>query len=189
MKQTILLLRHGATPGNALHKYIGATDEPLSPEGRAALAGLRYPAADSVYISPMLRCRQTAELLFPGADLRVVEDLREMDFGVFEGRSFREMEQDTDYSAWLASNCEAPIPGGETKADFTQRCCAAFDGVLAQDHAPRLSFLVHGGSIMAILSRYGRPRRDYYDWAVDNGRGFLLEWDPETKLLQLLEAY
>ena len=37
MKQTILLLRHGATPGNAQHKYIGATDEPLSPEGRAAL--------------------------------------------------------------------------------------------------------------------------------------------------------
>lgn len=189
MKQTVLLLRHGATPGNALHKYIGATDEPLSPEGRAALAGLRYPAADLVYISPMLRCRQTAELLFPDATFAVVEDLREMDFGVFEGRSFREMEQDADYSAWLASNCEAPIPGGETKAGFTDRCCAAFLTVLERDPSPRLTFLVHGGSIMAVLSRYGRPRRDYYDWAVDNGRGFLLEWDPETRLLQLLEAY
>ena len=189
MKQTILLLRHGATPGNAQHKYIGATDEPLSPEGRAALQGFSYPPADLVYISPKLRCRQTAEILFPGATFREVEDLREMDFGVFEGRSFREMAQDADYSAWLDSNCEAPIPGGEVKAGFTERCCAAFLAVLEQDHAPRLSFLVHGGSIMAILSRYGRPSRDYYDWAVDNGKGFLLEWDPETKLLQLLEAY
>ena len=189
MKQTVLLLRHGATPGNALHKYIGATDEPLSPEGRAALKGLRYPATDLVYISPMLRCRQTAELLFPGAAFREVADLREMDFGVFEGRSFREMEQDADYNAWLASNCEAPIPGGEVKSGFTQRCCAAFDAVLKADPSPRLTFLVHGGSIMAILSRYGRPRRDYYDWAVDNGKGFLLEWDPEARVLELLEAY
>lgn len=189
MKQTVLLLRHGATPGNALHKYIGSTDEPLSPEGRTALEALRYPAADLVYISPKLRCRQTAELLFPGAHYAVVEDLREMHFGVFENRSFRDMEQDEDYSAWLARNCETPCPGGEAKADFTDRCCAAFRAVLAADSSPRLTFVIHGGSIMAILSRYGRPARDYYDWAVDNGKGYLLEWDPDAQILQLLEAY
>lgn len=189
MKQTVLLLRHGATPGNALHKYIGSTDEPLSPAGRAALESLHYPAVDLVYISPKLRCRQTAELLFPGAACTVVEDLREMHFGVFENRSFRDMEQDADYAAWLASNCEGHFPGGELKSDFTERCCAAFAAVLAADSSPRLTFVVHGGTIMSILSRYGQPRRDYYEWAVDNGKGFLLEWDSDKKVLELLEEY
>ena len=183
----ILMLRHGATPGNALRQYIGRTDEPLSEAGRAALNELHYPMAEKVYISPMLRCRQTAELLFPGAELIAVEGLQEMDFGHFEGRSYLDMAEDAEYQAWLDSNCEAPIPGGETKADFTERCCAAFDSVLAADDADQLVFVIHGGTIMAVLSRFGTPARSYSEWSVSNGRGFRLRWEPESRTLLLLE--
>ena len=185
----ILMLRHGATPGNALRQYIGRTDEPLSEAGRTALNDLHYPMAEKVYISPMLRCRQTAELLFPGAELIAVEGLREMDFGHFEGRSYLDMAEDAEYQAWLDSNCEAPIPGGETKADFMERCCAAFTSVLAADDAGRLVFVVHGGTLMSVLSRYAEPEREYYRWSCSNGRGYLLTCTDSPLHLTLTEEY
>ena len=63
----LLLIRHSITPGNLKKQYIGSTDQPLAPEGEA-LARERaasMPPAEALWISPMLRCRQTAAILFP----------------------------------------------------------------------------------------------------------------------------
>ena len=138
-------------------------------------------------VTPMLRCRQTAELLVPGAELVVVDGLQEMDFGHFEGRSYLDMAEDAEYQAWLDSNCEAPIPGGETKADFTARCCAAFASVLDADDAERLVFVVHGGTLMSVLSRFVEPAREYYSWSCSNGRGYRLRCDEQPLRLTLTE--
>ena len=184
--QEILLLRHGQTPGNALRQYIGVTDEHLSPEGIAQLSALAYPPADTVYVSPMLRCRETAALLFPGAELISVEGLQEMDFGCFEGRSFLDMEHDPDYRAWVDSGCESPVPGGEDKAGFTDRCCAAFLSVLDSSDAETLTFVVHGGTIMSVLSRFAVPARGYYGWFTPNGHGFRLRRRPDSRTLELI---
>ena len=68
----LLLIRHSITAGNLARRYVGRTDEGLCPEGerlaRESAAGL--PEPELVYSSPMLRCRQTAELLFPGRDIK-----------------------------------------------------------------------------------------------------------------------
>lgn len=189
MSQKILFVRHGATRGNFAHRYIGTTDEALCAEGREQLKRLHYPSTKTVYVSPLLRCKQSAKLLFPFAQQIEVEDLREMDFGSFEGRSYCDMEDDSAYVAWLASNCEAPCPNGEAKAEFIDRCCAAFARIMAVDSASQITFVVHGGTIMAILSRYGRPVFDYFDWMVPCGKGYLLEWDTKTQTLQLLQEY
>ena len=191
MNREIYLLRHGMTAGNRLHQYIGSTDEPLCPEGAAALAPLAVDGLRQVYVSPLLRCRETAALLFPGVPQTPVADLREMDFGVFEAKSYLDMDGDPAYQAWVDSNCEAPCPGGEDKAGFTERCCAAFLSVLdaeaGQSDAP-LAFVVHGGTIMSVLSRFGQPAREYYAWHVGNGRGFCLRWngDAAAPVLELL---
>ena len=76
-----LLIRHGQTQGNREHRYIGCrTDEPLCPEGIAALQGKSYPPAAKVYVSPLRRCLETAALLYPDVPTEVVEDFRECDF-------------------------------------------------------------------------------------------------------------
>ena len=113
----IYLLRHGLTAYNAEKRYQGQRDIPLCPAGRAQLrqADLR---PETVYITPLCRTRQTAEVLFPGARLVEVKDLQEMCFGSFEGRNFIEMEHDPDYLAWVNANCESPCPDGETKTVF-----------------------------------------------------------------------
>lgn len=175
------LIRHGMTPGNELHQYIGGrTDQPLSEQGRALLEGIKeqelYPSAEHVYISPMIRCKETAKILFPNAKQTIVPGLREMDFGVFEQRSADDMVNDEVYRKWVDGMCEGPIPDGEVKEDFTARCSEAFFNTMkeAEDSAV---FVIHGGTIMSILSVYGKPEKSYYDWYVKNGHGYECDWD------------
>ena len=60
----IILIRHGKTAGNIKGRYIGKTDEPLCEEGINEIRENTYPKADFVISSPMLRCRQTAEIIY-----------------------------------------------------------------------------------------------------------------------------
>ena len=173
----ILLLRHGRTPGNELHRYNGRTDESLSAAGRLALeARAPFPGAPPpiVYVTPLRRTKETAAILFPGARQIAVPGLREMDFGDFEGRSYADMEHDAAYRAWVDGGCLGPIPGGEGRAKFMPRCVAAFRAVLAADRTDRLVFVIHGGSIMALCSALATPKRDYFDWQPPTAGGFLL---------------
>ena len=85
------LIRHGETLWQGTGRYQGQTDVPLSEQGRQALSPASF-SPEKVYITALQRTRQTAERLFPQARLVVVEDLGEMNFGRFEGRSAAEME-------------------------------------------------------------------------------------------------
>ena len=188
----IYLLRHGLTSYNAEKRYQGQRDIPLSAEGRAQLRRADF-SPSTVYITPLCRTRQTAEVLFPEANLIEVKDLQEMCFGSFEGRNFIEMEHDPDYQAWVAANCESSCPDGERKDDFSDRICRTFaalvDKALA-DGEEMLVILAHGGTQMAALERYGVPRRSYYRWCAPNAGGFVLDtrdW-AEKRQLYLLKT-
>ena len=188
----IYLLRHGQTAYNAEKRYQGRGDIPLSPEGRAQLQCAAFAPA-RVYITPLKRTRQTAEVLFPQAELVPVAGLQEMDFGRFEGRNYLEMEHDPAYRAWVDSGCEAPCPGGECKAAFSDRVCAAFsalaDTALAEGET-RLVILAHGGTQMAVMERYALPKKPYYAWCGPNAGGFVLDardWG-EKRVLYLVET-
>ena len=141
----IYLLRHGLTEYNAQKRYQGQRDIPLSPEG---LAQLRRADIDPkvVYISTLQRTRQTAEVLFPDAELVPVDGLKEMCFGSFEGRNYIEMEHDPDYQAWVAANCESNCPDGERKDDFSDRVCRTFAALV--DKA-----LADGEEMLVILAQ------------------------------------
>lgn len=183
----IFLIRHGMTAGNALKRYIGRTDEPLSQEG-STLARERgcFPAVRRVWVSPLLRTRQTAAILFPNAEQRVVPGLREMDFGDFENRSADEMEDDSAYRTWVKGNCVGPCPNGEQISEFSARACAAFiESVRTVQNEKEAVFVVHGGTIMAILSRFSAIQRSYYDWFCDNCGGWRAElsWNKDIPVL------
>ena len=183
----LVFIRHGATAGNLQRRYIGRTDEPLCPEGIAQITALRgkLPAPEALFVSPMLRARQTAELLFPGMACTVVDGLRETDFGVFEGKNAAEMAEDPAYRAWVYSGCTAPIPGGEAVAAFKARCVAAFRYALKAAPQAGLSFFIlHGGGIMAILEALAEPRRDFYAYHIGNGEYLRCRYDGEKLSLR-----
>ena len=171
----IRLIRHGLTAGNAARRYVGKTDEPLCPEGRAdAEKKTKDPALERVYVSPLLRARETAAILFPNAEQVVINDLREMDFGAFEGRSADEMENDPAYRAWVEDLCRGACPGGESQAGFHARVRDAFTETVCALETDA-TFVVHGGVIMSILWQFAVPQKEFYEWITPNLGGYEAE--------------
>ena len=175
----IWLLRHGATAYNDERRYQGQIDIPLSPHGLAALKRADFDPG-VVYVSPLRRAKQTASVLFPAARQIEVTDLREMDFGAFEGHNFQELADDPDYRLWVESGCTGKTPGGESREAFSDRVCVAFaalvDAALGAGET-QLVILAHGGTQMAALERFALPRRSYFDWCGSLAGGFVLETD------------
>lgn len=179
----IYLIRHGETEWNLERRYQGSQDISLSQAGREQLRPARL-RPERVYVSRMKRARETAELLFPGVPQVVVPDLQEMNFGVFEGRNYIEMEHDPEYRAWVDGNCEGRCPGGESQEEFTDRTVRAVSGLLTacrERGEDPVVIVAHGGTEMSLLSRCGRPEKPYYSWLTGNGKGYLLDdadwWD------------
>lgn len=188
----VYLLRHGKTAWNLEGRYQGRSDIPLCEAGKRELSPADF-SPERVYVSPMKRAAETAQLLFPGVQPIAVPGLEEMDFGAFEGKRFWDLADDPAYRAWVEGNCTAPCPGGEGREDFSRRVCAAFERLMARERE-QLVIVAHGGTQMAILERYGRPHRDYFAWQSPNGGGFLLEaehWEQtrELKLLREIKTF
>ena len=175
---TFCFLRHGATKGNLERRYVGATDEPLLRESFEALRLLRLPPVARVYASPMRRCVETAEAAFPGVPLEAVPDLRECDFGEFEYKNYEALKDLPAYQAWLDSRGRLPFPGGESRGDFCLRTVRAFDrlALRAEKLGGDAAVVAHGGTIMAILEARALPRRDFYEYQLQNGRAVIAVW-------------
>ncbi len=121
----LILMRHGTTQGNLERRFIGTLDVPLLPQGEelARRVGATLPAVEHIYRSPLQRCRRTAELLWPGVEMTVVDELRESDFGPFEGKNHEELKDDPSIRrgwAWgQAQLCRHA--GGESAQQVTDR--------------------------------------------------------------------
>lgn len=181
-KIELLLIRHGRTAGNEAGRYIGRTDEPLSENGRRALTQKSYPGADRVFCSPMLRTRQTAELIYPDHKIEIADGLQEMDFGILENRTHEDLKDNPEYLRWVDVRGTSPMPGGETREAFDKRTRQAFERIIDKmraDGTPRAAIIVHGGTIMSILSAV--LGGDYYSYHVENGGGYRLELDAEDR--------
>lgn len=184
----IVLIRHGKTEGNKEKRYIGRTDQPLSEEG---IAGIKegqgqYPAVEKVYASPMKRTRQTAGLIYPEQTPEIIENLREMDLGIFEGKNHAELKHKPSYILWVATRGKTGIPEGESMKDFGKRTMDGLKEVLSDMQAEgikKAAVVAHGGTIMSIVSQLADG--DYYKYMVNNGGGFLLTLDGDGKLLDL----
>ena len=172
----VWLIRHGVTALGEAGKYQGRLDDGLSERGRAQLKSAAWTPS-RVWVSPARRARETAAILFPAAEQIIVPNLREMDFGAFEGRSWQEMENDTAYRAWVDGGCAGRCPGGEDRASFTARVNLALREILdaAEKAGEDAVIVAHGGTQMAALASRGEPGRDYWRWQTACGRGWLLE--------------
>ncbi len=175
----LIFIRHGATAGNLEKRYIGRTDEALCGLGIRQALALREHGfqVDHLFVSPALRTRQTAELVFPAMPYALVNGLMETDFGLFEGKTAAELSGEPAYQAWVDSGCLGPIPGGESVAEFKARCAAAFRSAVGKLPAgSSAAFVIHGGVIMAVLEAFARPARGFYDYHIGNGGHILGEY-------------
>lgn len=179
----IALIRHGETKGNLEKRYIGVTDDEITPSFarklKEAKAAFRYPETEKVFVSPMRRCIQTAEIIYPGIPICIEEDLKECDFGQFENKNYQELTENKAYQRWIDSGGNSPFPGGESVDGFRMRTVNQFFTIIracegGNNAAGNIAIVAHGGTIMAVMS-YFIGESNYYDWQVSNGEGYFFE--------------
>jgi len=181
----LYLLRHGLTEANLKGIYAGSgTDLPLSDEGAAQLDRLaedfEYPPAPTVFVSPLLRARQTADILYPRARQIGIEDLREIHLGEFEGKTVEQLQADPAYHQWLDPKQQLTPPGGESGAAFARRAGAVLEKLceyMIRSETQEAAVVTHGGLIMTALAMHAVPRRAPQQWACDPGCGFAVQTD------------
>ncbi len=174
----IHLIRHGLTEGNLKQQYIGSTDLPLAAAGVSELRRLKeetdYPRVDAVYSSPMLRCKQSAAILYPNHDIQLVDNMREIDFGDFEGKTANELELLPSYADWAAGRITA-APNGEDNTDFAKRLCVGLNQIvrdMMSKGAEHAAVIMHGGAIMMLLASCAVPRKSMVEWTCPSGSGY-----------------
>ncbi len=177
----LLMIRHGRTEANERHLYCGSTDISLSERGRSELeeAGkkLKYPDITGMRIitSGKKRCDETLELLFGKVPHETDPDFCEMDFGVFEMRSYEEMKEDPEYIAWISGDNESNIaPGGESGKLMTERVLKGIDRLMTSGRDAVL--ITHGGVIAAVMAYlFPEEGRNRYEWQPSYGSGYMID--------------
>lgn len=180
----IVIIRHAKTEGNKYGRYIGKTDEHLCIEGIEIVKKKDYPIhnVEKVYVSPLLRCIETAGIIFNNRNIEICENLKECNFGIFENKNYNELKDNILYQKWIDSNGKIDFPEGEAIEDFKERVKNCFEEIIKDiidNSYLKVALVVHGGTIMSILDEYSKPHKDYYSWRVKNGEGFFLLIDEE----------
>ncbi len=180
--KTIYLFRHGMTECNKRYAYCGITDVPVCSEGKEQLMEMKkqfaYPDISrcTVVTSGMKRTIQTLKILYPDYCTRAekMPALQEMNFGVFEGKSYEELKSDSDYQSWITGDNEKNVcPGGESGLDMKRRVLDAFRSI-AED-ANSYALFMHGGPMACIMeSLFPNEHKNRWQWQRDFGMGYAL---------------
>ena len=181
----IHFIRHGACEESRRGVYVGTKDVPLSEEGIRELKELDeafdYPGTPVVFTSPLKRCTQTCNILYPAIPPIVINELCECSFGEWEGRTADSLSANEDFKKWLAGDTSVKPPKGESGAEFTRRVCNIFqkivDGLISTGNTNAV-IVTHGGVIMTLLSVYGLPQAKPFDWVCDDGCGYSMRITP-----------
>jgi probable phosphoglycerate mutase len=165
-------------------------DLPLTAHGRERavelgkfLAGTKFAA---VLCSPLRRARETCEIAGFGGVAVVDEDLRERDYGIYEGRTTPEIQAEIPgWSVW-----KDPIIGGES----VEQVGARADGVIARalavsgpktEETARVALFAHAHILRILAARWiGLEPSDGSLFALGTGSVSVLGWERETRVIQ-----
>lgn len=160
MNCRVYLIRHGETVWNAEMKFQGHKDVPLSDKGvkqaRSLADRLQEQEIAAVYASDLGRAVQTArELALPrGLEINTMPALRELNFGDWEGLTFKEIKKSHHslLQEWWANPLATRIPGGECLSDLVARVTGAIKEIIAFNNNKQVAVVCHGGPIRALVA-------------------------------------
>ena len=177
----LYLIRHGKTEWNALHKLQGRTDVPLCDEGRAMAlkAGEEYRDVhfDVCYSSPLVRARETAELMLKGRDVPILVDerLAEMAFGEFEGMEYgvHGVQSPINVLFTHPEKYVESIGGAETLSELFQRTGSFLEEVVNPQLECGKDILIvgHGAMNASLVCRIKKiPVERFWDSGLEQCR-------------------
>jgi alpha-ribazole phosphatase len=147
------LIRHGEPAEEARERCYGSLDVELSARGREQMARVAEyigtePVA-AIYTSPRSRALESARILAAGAScpIEIAEDLREIDFGAFEGLRFDEIAAlyPDLYEQWMEEPVKVRFPNGESFCEMRARVFRVFDTIRRKWDGQTLAIVSHGG--------------------------------------------
>jgi probable phosphoglycerate mutase len=172
MTTRLYLVRHGATPLTAEDRFAGATNIPLSDEGRNQAEQLASRLADddisAIYCSPMDRTLETASILAKPHHLTPISDdgLREISHGHWEGMSRQDVEEQfhDEYLAWEADPFTFAPAEGESGISVLARALPVIRRIVISHRDKNIIVASHKATIRLVLSSLlGVNERGYRD--------------------------
>jgi broad specificity phosphatase PhoE len=173
----IFLARHGETTWNKDQRFQGQLDVELNDTGREQARDLARIAVEhdfaALYSSPLVRARETAEIVGSelGLEVRVDDRLKEGDVGDWQNRYKAEIQRDEPdaWAAFMAAGEEFRFPGGESLEEQQERVIAALVDITQRHELPALVVCHRGVIRCALAHTHNRGLDTYHEWSVPNG--------------------
>jgi alpha-ribazole phosphatase len=176
----IALFRHGLTEENKRKAYLGWKDSPLCTNSLNLSTERRY---DLYFSSDLPRCVETANILFPINTLKLMPQLREMNFGQWEGKTYEDLKELLLYQRWLSDPLSYRPPEGESFEKFTQRVQNGWEKITVEilsGNIERCAIITHGGVIRYLLSKFAPRKNDFWTWQAPHEQGYELIFEREA---------
>lgn len=191
----LLLVRHGDTEFNSSHKFMGHSDIDLSPEGKQQIERLRdYLANDkfeAAYASDLLRTMTTTRILTEKRNLQTVpsQELREMNYGLCEGLTFSEINQNYPIVAEQCANftTELEFPEGETFQDFSKRVISFLDRLKVHKPTDTILVVSHNGPLKTLICHFlGIDQEHWWQIRIDTASLSIVDITPRGAMISRL---
>lgn len=157
MSTKLILIRHGETEWSYQKRYCGFTDIDLNGKGRwqarRLLKRLSKEQIHKVYSSDMKRTVQFAKIVVKDTPVEEILDLREINFGIFEGLKYPDLmiKYPQLYRKWLKDPLNIIIPRGESLDSLAARVRKVVRRILSQNSDKTIAVFTHAGPIKVIL--------------------------------------
>ena len=184
-RHRIYLIRHGETAWSLSGQHTGNTDIPLTERGRQQAAALgRFFAGRTfarVLSSPLSRAYDTCQLAGYGAVAEQLDDLREWNYGIYEGKKTLDIQQqEPGWSIW-----NTPVPQGESPAEVAQRVQRIIQRALDTDGDTAL--FAHGHVLRILAACWiGLAPTEGRLFALGTASVSILGWEHATRVLEVL---
>jgi alpha-ribazole phosphatase len=190
----VYLLRHGETEGNIKGAFFGVSETPLSQKGilqaKNAHNKVKDLTFDKVLVSPLSRAQETSR--YAGfSQYEVIEDLVEMNFGTFEGLTYKEIEAShkEETALWIKEGYDYVFPNGESLEGFYKRVIGTYKNILKDYRGKNVLIVAHGGVIRSILAHeISENFQHYWKYRVDNCGLSVLAYEDNQIILEKMNV-
>lgn len=176
----LYIIRHGQTDWNRAHRLQGRTDIPLNEWGRLVAEltreGLKNVAFDAAFTSPLIRAKETAELVLEGRHIPIIEDERiiEVNFGAYEGESFQ-LDNENLQNFFSKPEVYYPVDGSESMESILERTgdflSELYQNPKYQDSTILIS--THGAALCGLLCNIKKwEKADFWKGGLHKNCGF-----------------
>lgn len=155
----LILIRHGQTDYSSQNRYCGFSNPPLNDKGiwqaEKLAVRLKDTKTDKVYSSDLIRAYQTANIIFGDNPIEKTPDLREMNFGLFEGLKYEQLVGNYPelYGDWVDNPEKIKTPNGEGLGDLSKRVEQRLSFIISQHEDRTLAVVTHSGPIRIVLCK------------------------------------